>query len=1228
MFEFREVTAPYPGLRPFEPYESEIFFGRKGHTNRLLEILQRERFLAVIGPSGCGKSSLVRAGMLPGLASGALGTGSDWRLALLRPGAQPMLALAQALLGRYALGPELVGEARLPKDADEVTADAALAAAELRRGAEGLASLMQTAASRLPEGSAPFDLLVLVDQFEEIFTYASALGAEADESEDFVKLLLASRADVASRIYVVLTMRTDFLGNCVRFLDLPEAINRAQYLTPRLNREEMERAIVGPARVFGGDVDPDLVPGLIASISHDSDQLPILQHALARMWRAAEEENHDSPLIDTDCTDAVGGVAEALNRHADEVFTSLTPEQQALTEILFRAITERRESAGQDVRRPQTLAAIAEWANVIVEDLKPVIATFAAPDVSFLHYGRELVNKSVIDLTHEALIRQWARLRDWVANEHQRGQGYRRWSQRAVDYQEGTSNLLTGGDLARALEWWDPGVEQSGWQPSTHWARRYSVLQGNEAVDEFEWTRQFLIASRDEEQRRREEAQRRLEEQAKAERQRADRERQLAEEARASAERAQFAEHERTKSLFESQLTHASLLARVQDYAEARRVLAESTSLDQNIAKARQHSRNLLAGYVEIMGGSAAKVYEGANAGLVGGVAVSPDGKLLAAAGERATLVLFDAASGKLLRRLEGHGPGASSTSDVNSVVFDPQGRRLYSGGEDGRIIRWSLPTGDKLGEWKAPGAVRALALSPDGEKLASGDADGRIALWLVADGKRILTLKRHTQAIGFPLGLQFSSDGKLLASASSDKTARLWDVKSGRSLKTLKGHTSQVIGVAFSPDGKMLATASDDKSVIIWETETGQLLRQLHGHQNIVFAVAFSDDSGQLLSASRDNTLRLWDVASGITRRIYQGHEAGLWSVALHGERIYTASDDATVRRWTLATPEQWLWETGGSLQAAAISPDGRILVLGMQSGILRLYRLPDGQILAERADAHGSEDVNRIAFNKDGSVVATAGMDNKVMLWQVEATGDRLTLLHTLEGHDKAVHAVAFSPDGRTLATAGYDGQIGLFDATSGKERLFPAHEGIVASVAFSPQGDRLLSAGINDFRLRYWDLGNPGGPPQEIAQAQDQLLWASLSPDGREAAAVGREQTVALYDLAKPSTPPHRLVGHESTVYRAIYSPDGRQLTTVSADMTVRLWDLDSQRLLFTVRLPTEMQYPSPLWDFDFRCTAAGDCWIAVPLTVGRLALYRLPCDHPPDAIRAAPAKPGSE
>ena len=441
MPESHEVARPYPGLRPFESWEGEIFFGRDEHTNRLLDILQQQRFLAVIGPSGSGKSSLVRAGLLPALPLGSLGTGSDWRIALLRPGNRPTQRLAHALLGRSALGIELVGEERIPQDERHLTADVALIEAELRRGPLGLIEVVKDARTR-QTGEEPFNLLVLVDQFEEIFTYADAGGRQADESEAFVNLLLASRTAPEARIYIVLTMRTDFLGNCVRFLELPDAINRAQYLTPRLTREQIERAITGPAHLFEGDVEPTLVAELINAVSNDPDQLPILQHALARMWDKANPRGTKARPITWDDSSAVGGITDALSQHANEILASLSPKkeieeplspEQRTAEVLFRAITGQRsaEAGGQAVRRPQSLDQIANWSGRDWQDFLPVVRAFAHEDVNFLNYVGELTEETVVDISHEALIRQWGTLRDWVTDEAKLAAEYRRWRERA-----------------------------------------------------------------------------------------------------------------------------------------------------------------------------------------------------------------------------------------------------------------------------------------------------------------------------------------------------------------------------------------------------------------------------------------------------------------------------------------------------------------------------------------------------------------------------------------------------------------------------------------------------------------------------------------------------------------------------------------------------------------------------------------------------------------------------
>lgn len=652
-------------------------------------------------------------------------------------------------------------------------------------------------------------------------------------------------------------------------------------------------------------------------------------------------------------------------------------------------------------------------------------------------------------------------------------------------------------------------------------------------------------------------------------------------------------------------------------------------ALDPDIPETRRHARNLLAGYVGVLGCEAEQVYEGAGAALLN-VAVSPDGRLLAAAGERGTLVLFEADSGRLLRRLEGHDPRAGQAGAVYAVLFSADGGLLYSAGEDGRILRWALPEGERVGEpWQAPGEVWTLALSPDGTTLASGGSDDAITLWSTADGARLRTLTGKSSSIASENALSFTPDGRLVSGGRNGEVG-LWDPADGREQPLQRVHTDDVDAVAVSPDGRYLASGGDDRHIVLWRLgpKGAEPLRRLPGHTNQVQGLRFAPGE-RLLSASHDNTLRLWDLASGATLHLYQG-QSGLNSIALHGGAVYTAANDATLRRWSLATPGQWLWGLASEPASAAIAPDGRAVAVGFADGALRLYPLPGTPVdlskpLAEVADAHG-KDVQRLAFSPDGTLLATASLDHTARLWRLDPTpaGPALTPLHTLRGHTDAVHAVAFSPDGRILASAGYDGRVGLFQVGSGTGELFEAHEGKVAGVAFDSSGGYLLSTGNEDLRLRLWDLGQTPPRPRDLACAPGNLLWSTLRHDARQLAAVGREAVVTLIDLgpALDPTPPRHLVGHENTVYRAIYTPDGAQLATVGGDMTLRLWDLERNQPLFTLRLPTEDICPSPLWDLALHCLPpdasgpdAGHCWIAVPLTMGRLALYRLPYHQPP-------------
>ena len=1136
------IFSPYPGLRPFKEEESEYFFGREEHIEGLLAKLSKNRFLAAVGPSGCGKSSLVYAGMIPALKMGFMpGAGENWRVAALRPGASPMRNLAESLHRALAL-PDAPG----PDDPTDDTAVAFLSAA-LRRGPSRLAETFREA--RLP---GDVRLLVLVDQFEEIFRFRDQ--ADADEADAFVELLLAPERAAEGRIYVALTMRSDFLGDCAVFRGLPEAMNDSQFLTPRLTREQRRAAIAGPAGVQGAVIEPALVNRMLNEMGDDPDQLPLMQHCLMRMWTLA-----DGGPLTTEHYEKAGGLERALSKHADDVFQKLTPEQKRIAEVLFKRLSERSEGK-RDTRRPVRLKEPAEVAGVAPEKVAEVVEAFRAPGRSLLTPPppKALDADRVVDISHESLIRQWERLWIWVVEEATSADTYKRLEDTARRWKSGAAGLWGSPDLDIAIQW-------KQWQkPTWEWSRRYG--------EHFDIAMEFLEAS--EEKHRQDE------------------------------ERKKKEFRERTAMLFESQLTHASLLAKVEDYAAARQILHQTRQLDPDTPPERRHARDLMSWYVDLMGGTADKVYEGAGAMLLY-VAVSPDGDILAAVGERGTVVLFDEKSGDVVARLAGHetDPSVGQQASVWAAVFHPDGDWLATAGEDRRIILWSMPEGEKSNEWEAPAKVFSLAVSPDGKVLASGGTDDDVTLWNVETGEKTNTLNGHQGAVS---GLAFSPDGSLLASASYDRTARIWDVETGQAKFSPFWHPDKLNnGIAFHPERDLLVAGCKDRRIHYWDTATGREIGAVGGHSNFLTELSFIDGGRRLVSASMDRTLRIWDVDTGVALRVMQGHAAGVTGVAVVNEAVYSAANDGTVRRWKSGTGDLRVADLPSEPASSAISPDGSTVAIGFANGHLGLYSLVDQNrkwLNENKNDAR----IMRLAFSPDGELLASACYaDNTVKLWRT----DDGELLQTFQGHTRAVHAAAFSPDGKLVASASYDGRIGLFEPGAEKGKFFEAHDGHdVNSVVFGKESETLLSAG-DDGAVRLWNIRTwPPEPVGEFPKSGEKVFWAALSPDGSRIAAVGRDYLVRVYDK-ETGEEEHAFVGHEQAVYRAAFSPNGGQVATVSSDATVRFWDLKTKSELFKIDLPSHKSPPVPLWDFSFQCTPEGDCHVAVPLTQGRLALYRM-------------------
>jgi hypothetical protein len=464
---------PFPGLRPFEPHESSLFFGREDQIDDVLSRLGRRRLVAVVGMSGSGKSSLVRAGRLPALDRGYLpSAGSSWQIAIFRPGSDPVANLTRGLVERRLPGGG-TGEER----------------AEDIRALLDASSLGLAAAARQLLRDTGDSLLVVADQFEELFRFERIAQREgaAERAAACVDLLLNASKQEGIPVYVVLTMRSDYLGDCAHFTGLPEALNDSQFLVPRMTRAQLREAIESPVAVGGAQITPRLVQRLlheiedipsgaeeVAASRRDQDELPVLQHALMRMWevsRTARERGEPIDLLHYE-QPPVETLRHALDRHAEEVYQGLpTDLHREVARVVFQQLTDR-DVENREVRRATPfgeLAAVARRAGsssagqVDESMVSDVIGAFSAPGRAFV-----VVNaQQDVDISHESFIRRWTRLHEWVRRESRSRRVYMKLADVAASWQQGEASLYRGPELAESRRWWNQET------PTQEWANRY-----------------------------------------------------------------------------------------------------------------------------------------------------------------------------------------------------------------------------------------------------------------------------------------------------------------------------------------------------------------------------------------------------------------------------------------------------------------------------------------------------------------------------------------------------------------------------------------------------------------------------------------------------------------------------------------------------------------------------------------------------------------------------------
>jgi predicted Zn-dependent protease/energy-coupling factor transporter ATP-binding protein EcfA2 len=449
---------PFPGLRLFDFDDREFFFGREDQTYALYRLLNRSRFVAVVGSSGSGKSSLVRAGLLPLLheETDDESGGACWSFATFRPGTTPMAGLRDAVV---SLAPSAEG------DQDILIKDVESA---LNASSFGLTK----AIDEIP-ALRNRKILIVVDQFEELFTYSG----RRDEATNFVQLLLEATRSYSSRIHVLITMRSDFIGYCAIFQRLPEAVSAAQFLVPSLNRDQRAEAIRRPIEIAGGAIEPLLVERLLNDSGAEIDQLPVLQHCLSRLWERASFVDGIRTLT-TKEYEGLGGIGEALSRHADEVMNELGKPMEPVVEAVFRALSATDQD-GRATRRVISFAKLTAETGLPEADLRKVLDRFRADDCAFIlplaSTKPRLTDQTKLDIVHEALLRKWSRLSapptlvdgkresGWLAAEAEDGWEYRALLNLVKSGSRSGTVTLPLDQVESRYDWWTSRKRTPEW---------------------------------------------------------------------------------------------------------------------------------------------------------------------------------------------------------------------------------------------------------------------------------------------------------------------------------------------------------------------------------------------------------------------------------------------------------------------------------------------------------------------------------------------------------------------------------------------------------------------------------------------------------------------------------------------------------------------------------------------------------------------------------------------
>lgn len=1133
------AVNPFKGLRAFETADRHHFFGREALVQRLLTRFEHEgalshrgrrgeaggRFMAIIGPSGSGKSSLMKAGLIPAIWNGDVPGSGEWYVATMTPGQRPLDELEIALL-RLA--------SRQAEDLRE----------HLERDRYGL---LRAAELILPDKRG--ELVLLIDQFEELFL----LVAEEQKRRRFLDLLTSAATDLQSRVRIAISLRADYYDQPLNYQQFGELVRSNLETVLPLSAEELERAITKPTESASVEYEEGLVARIINDVLYQPGALPLLQYALTELFerRIGRQLSHEA-------YEEIGGGIGALARRAEELYQ----EQDELGRESVRQMFLRLAGIGKDsetgsrgftcrrVARSE-LTASAPDADLLDE----LIDAFARYRLLTLNHD-PTSRRPTVEVAHEALLREWARLGRWlnearedVRQERDVSRAAEEWDQHGRD----ESFLLRGTRLKQVEQW-----------------RAGSTLRQQPLVDEY--VTESLL-NREKKQQ--------IESERKAREHQLKRRSQIFLRGLAavfalativSVGLAIVASNERQSALDSAaEAQNVALVAGSQaalavddtDTALALAWQAVTLNPDSAIAQSQLSEAAYAPGTVRVLSG---------NEDVVSRLALSPDDKTVAAGVDDGSVVLWDLATGHIQWKQQVTVP--TPVRWVQDIAFSPDGEFVAATYDD-RIIFWEAATGELIKRIDAAVQRQKIAFDPTGGQFVTigAEAGSRVVLWDLESGEPVRDFDGAAQLED----VVYISDGSAILTAGKTGILTMLDSRTGKVIYETEGGLGTEGGALrfadISPDGSRIAAALSTSGLLVWDSETGDL-RHDYRYEGGIFSFAFNPADGTVLLGGM-GVIRTIDPRTGEVLRANTSDRTAIIDVVVtsDGKWAVTTGTDAEVRLWDLQAGQvlRRFVEPGVDLFEVDLSPDGRRLLVGSTDGRVSLLDVETGRELRRLVD---SQPIMAVTFSPDGRrALIGAGYrlaqeveSGHIVLWDLE-TGDEI---RRFEGQPYAIFDVEFSPDGQRAASGGNGALAILWDLETGEElrrfddywvdSMWPIES--YWDVEFSPDGQSLYAAHAKG-PIIGWDVES-GKVIQELVGHVEGAAGITFTDDGRRLASGGIDSQVILWDVETGGIL-HRLTGHSGSVGQVRFSPDETLLLAGGGDGTSTLWRTDTGEVI---------------------------------------------------------------